>query len=120
MDPAGMVNGVATPALFEFSAAQLPPLKTTQKPNPIATITSTALKFPQQSVFDSQGNQWVTDHNNDTVLVFTAAELARLGTNSTMPAVIISSADFNRPLGIAFDGTGNLWGAHNGRRSGVH
>jgi hypothetical protein len=23
MDPAGMVNGVATPALFEFSAAQL-------------------------------------------------------------------------------------------------
>jgi hypothetical protein len=114
MDPAGMVNGFATPALFEFSAAQLAALKTNPKPEPIATITSTALKFPQQSVFDSQGNQWVTDHNNDTVLVFTAAELARSGTNSTMPAVIISSAEFNGPLGIAFDVKGNLWVANNG------
>ena len=114
MDPKGMVNGFATPALFEFSAAQLAALKTNPKPEPIATITSTALKFPQQSVFDSQGNQWVTDHNNDTVLVFTAAELAHSGTNSTMPAVIISSAEFNGPLGIAFDVKGNLWVANNG------
>jgi hypothetical protein len=114
MDPAGMVNGFPTPALFEFSAAQLAALAANPKPEPIATITSTALKFPQQSVFDSQGNQWVTDHNNDTVLVFTAAELARLGTNSTLPAVTISSAEFNGPLGIAFDAKGNLWVANNG------
>jgi len=46
------------------------------------------------------------------VLVFTASQLTRSGTNSTMPAVIISSADFNGPLGIAFDGKGNLWMAN--------
>src|SRR5260370_25393553 len=113
MDAAAMVNGAATPALSESSAAELAALKTNQKPEPIATITSTALKFPQQSVFDSQGNQWVTDHNNDTVLVFTAAELARLGTNSTMPAVIISSADFNCPFGIARAGQRHLGVANN-------
>ncbi len=120
MDPAGMVNGAATPALFEFSAAQLAALAANQKPDPIATITSTALNFPQQSVFDSQGNQWVTDHNNNTVLVFTASQLTRSGTSSTMPAVIISSADFNGPLGIAFDGKGNLWVANNGGVPGAN
>jgi hypothetical protein len=120
MDPAGMVNGVATPALFEFSAAQLAALATNQKPDPIATITSTALSFPQQSVFDSQGNQWVTDHNNNTVLVFTAAQLAQSGTTSTVPAAVISSADFNGPLGVAFDGNGNLWVANNGGVPGAN
>jgi hypothetical protein len=114
MDPAGIVNGVPTPALFEFSAAQLAALATNPKPEPMATIVSTALKFPEESVFDSQGNLWVTDHSNDTVVVFTAAELARPGTNSTMPAAIISSAEFNGPLGIAFDGKGDLWVANNG------
>jgi hypothetical protein len=120
MDPAGIVNGTATPSLFEFSAAQLASLATNSKPEPIATITSTALSFPQQSVFDSQGNQWVTDHNNNTVLVFTAAQLAHSGTGSTMPAEIISSADFNGPLGIAFDGNGNLWVANNGGVPGAN
>jgi hypothetical protein len=114
MDPQGMVNGTPTPALFEFSAAELAALGSTPAPQPIATITSTALNFPQQSVFDAQGNQWVTDHNNNVVLVFTAAELAKTGTNNVNPAVSITSASFNGPLGIVFDGYGDLFVANNG------
>ena len=109
MDPAGMVNGVATPALFEFSAAQLAKLATDNAPDPVATITSTALAVPQQSVFDAQGNQWVADHDNNAILVFTAAQLAMTGTNNLNPAVVISSTAFNGPLGIAFDKAGALW-----------
>jgi hypothetical protein len=120
MDPGAKVNGAATPALLEFSPAQLAALGTTAAPDPIATITSTALNFPQQSVFDAQGNQWVTDHNNNTVLVFTAAQLARAGTNSVVPAVTITSADFNGPLGIAFDFNGDLWIANNGGVPGAN
>jgi hypothetical protein len=114
MDPEAVVNGTKTPALLEFSAAQLAALGTTPAPEPAATITSAALNFPQQSVFDAQGNQWVTDHNNNTVLVFTAAQLAMTGVNNLVPAVTISSADFNGPLGIAFDRNGDLWIANNG------
>lgn len=114
MDPQGMVNGTPTPALFEFSAAELAALAATPAPEPITTITSTALNFPQQSVFDAQGNQWVTDHNNNVVLVFAAAELAMSGTNSINPAVSITSASFNGPLGIVFDSSGNLFVANNG------
>ncbi|MGC1522044.1 MAG: hypothetical protein WA803_10940 [Steroidobacteraceae bacterium] len=114
MDPQGMVNGTPTPALFEFSAAELAALATTPAPDPVTTITSTALNFPQQSVFDAQGNQWVTDHNNNVVLVFAAAELAMSGTNSINPAVSITSTSFNGPLGIVFDSSGNLFVANNG------
>ena len=115
MDPLATVNGTPmTPALVKFSAAQLAALGTTDNPEPEAVITSTSLTFPQQSVFDGAGNQWVTDHTNNTVLVFTAAQLSATGINATVPAVVITSAAFNAPLGIVFDSSGNLWVANNG------
>lgn len=115
MDPGATVDGAAnTPALLKFSSTQLAALATSDSPAPVAIITSTSFAFPQQSVFDSKGNQWVTDHNNNTVLVFTASQLSATGTNATVPAVVISSAAFNGPLGIAFDSSGNLWIANNG------
>jgi hypothetical protein len=121
MDPQATVNGKAnTPALVKFSAAQLAALATTPKPDPVEVITSTSLNFPQQSVFDAAGNQWVTDHNNNTVLVFTAAQMMGTGINATVPAVVISSAAFNGPLGIVFDSMGNLWVANNGGVPGAN
>lgn len=118
MDPAAnvTVNGTTTPtpALVEFSAAQLAALATTPAPTPAAIIVSEALNFPQQSVFDSKGNQWVTDHNNNIVAVFSAAQLAMTGMNTVTPAVILVSNAFNGPLGIALDSAGDLWVANNG------
>ena len=114
MDPAANVNGAAAPALVEFSAAQLAALATTPAPMPVAIILSEALNFPQQSVFDTKGNQWVTDHNNNLVAVFSAAQLAMTGTNTLTPAVVLVSNAFNGPLGIALDSAGDLWIANNG------
>jgi secreted PhoX family phosphatase len=114
MDPEANINGKATPALLKFTSAQLAQLGNTNTPEPTAIITSADLNFPQQSVFDKAGNQWVADHNNNTILVFTAAQLNMTGTNNLMPAVVISSAAFNGPLGIVFDSAGNLWVANNG------
>jgi hypothetical protein len=119
MDPAGVVNGTTTPALFEFSAAQLAALAMNSAPTPVATITSAALAAPQQSVFDGKGNQWVADHDGNAILVFTAAQLAMQGDNPTIPAVTLTSAAFNGPLGIAFDSSGNLWVANNGGVAGA-
>lgn len=113
-DPTGLVNGSPAPALFEFSAAQLAALGSQAAPDPIATVTSSGLKLPQQSVFDAAGNQWVTDHDGDAVLVFAASDLAQSGTNTVDPAIRITSAQFNGPLGIAFDAAGSLWVANNG------
>ncbi len=120
MDPNANINGKMTPALLKFSAMQLSQLGMSNAPEPVAIITSADLAFPQQSVFDKQGNQWVSDHNNNTILVFTAAQLAMSGTNNLMPTIIISSTAFNGPLGITFDGAGNLWVANNGGVPGAN
>ena len=120
MDPAGVVNGNTTPALFKFSAAQLAALAMNNAPDPVATITTTGLAAPQQSVFDAAGNQWVADHDGNSVLVFTASQLAMTGDNPTVPAVTITSTAFNGPLGIAFDSAGNLWIANNGGVAGAN
>jgi secreted PhoX family phosphatase len=120
MDPQANINGAMTPALLEFSAMQLSQLAMSNAPEPVAIITSTDLAFPQQSVFDKQGNQWVSDHNNNSILVFTSAQLAMTGTNALMPAVVITSPAFNGPLGIVFDGAGNLWVANNGGVPGAN
>ena len=114
MDPAANVNGAQSPALVEFSAAQLAALATTPAPTPVAVLLSEALNFPQESAFDSKGNQWVTDHNNNLVAVFSAAQLAMTGTNTLTPAVILVSNAFNGPLGVALDSAGDLWIANNG------
>jgi hypothetical protein len=114
LDPASTLSAAGTPAIMKFSAAQVAALKTTPSPTPMLTITSTALAFPQQSVFDAQGNQWVSDHNNNSILVFSATQMMQTGVAATIPVVVITSAAFNGPLGIVFDSAGNLWVANNG------
>ena len=121
IDPNGTVNGVkGTPALFKFSAAQLAALGTNAAPDPVATITSTGSANPQQSVFDAAGNMWVANHDANAVLVYTAAQVALMGDNPTVPAITLSSGSFNGPLGIAFDSAGNLWVANNGSVAGAN
>jgi len=114
LDPAGMVNGAATPALFEFTAAQLAALGTDNAPEPVAIITSTFLKSPRQAVIDVLGNAWLTDPVSNTVAAYTAAQLAQTGTNAIAPVLLISSAQFNGPSGIAFDSSGDIWISNNG------
>jgi DNA-binding beta-propeller fold protein YncE len=115
LDPAGMVNGAATPALFKFSAAQLAALATDNAPDPVATITSTLLLTPTQAVIDVSGNAWITDHNSNTLLVFTALQLAQSGTNKVAPVLAVSSPQFNGPSGIVFDSSsGALWVSNEG------
>lgn len=120
MDPNAMVNGTTEAAILKFTPAQLTALKTNNKPDPAAIITAEGMKFPQQSVFDKQGNQWIADHDGNQILVFNAAQLAMTGINKLMPVVTITSASFNGPLGITFDAAGNLWVANNGGVAGAN
>lgn len=114
LDPSGMVNGAATPALFEFSAAQLAALGTDDAPEPVAILTSSFLKWPQQAVIDTLGNAWVTDHDSNTVQVYSAAQLAKTGANAVSPVVSITSGGFNGVSGITFDSAGNMWISNSG------
>jgi hypothetical protein len=48
------------------------------------------------------------------VLVFTATQLSQTGTNVSAPVLVISSSQFNGPVGIAFDTSGDMWISNNG------
>lgn len=112
VDPIAVVNGATAPALIEFSAAQLAALGTDPTPEPAVVITSASLTFPQQAAFDAAGNLFVTEHDNNQVLEFSAAQLAMSAT--VTPSAIIASTALSGPIGVAFDSGGNLWVANNG------
>ncbi|MGH7934687.1 MAG: hypothetical protein ACREQN_16210, partial [Candidatus Binataceae bacterium] len=107
--------GTHAASLNKFTQAQLSPGGTLNL-TPNVALTSTALTFPQQAVFDTEGNLWVTNNvlptNNAGVLMFTPAQLTAGGAQTPFGA--LENATFTGPLGLAFDTTGNLWVANNG------
>ncbi len=104
-------GGTIPPTVDEFTTAQLPLLtKGGLKPN--AVIGSTDFGFPQQLVFDSAGNLWVSDAVNNEVFKFTTNQLTG-GTDVTPDLILTSNPAFNGSLGIAFDSSGDLWIANN-------
>ena len=106
-------GGYVTPALDEFTPAQLAALHAAPNPTPFRRIVSPNFKFPQQAAFDRSGNLWVTDNGANTVDVFTSAQLAVGGT--LLPsATIASSPAFSGPIGLAFDQQNDLFVANNG------
>jgi sugar lactone lactonase YvrE len=109
VDSAAMIKGTPTPALYEFSAAQLAALGTDNAPDPVAIITSAFIKTPHQIVIDPLGNAWIADSTANAVMTYTAAQLAQAGSNSIGPVLLISSSQFNGASGIAFDSIGNIW-----------
>lgn len=106
-------GGMVKPALYEFTPAQLSALGTTNNPMPTVTINSASFTFPQQAVFDANGNLWVSDNGANAVYVFTPAQLATTTTNAAPNITITSTPAFAGALGIAFDAAGNLWVANN-------
>lgn len=114
VDTAANIKGAATPALYEFSAAQLAALATDNSPEPVAIITSTFVQGPRQIVIDVLGNAWIADPTANAVLSYTAAQLGQMGTQAVGPVLVMSSDQFSNPSGIAFDSAGDLWVANSG------
>ena len=114
VDTAANIKGTATPALYEFSAAQLAALATDNAPEPVAVITSAFVQGPRQIVIDVLGNAWIADPTANAVLTYTAAQLGQMGSQAVAPVLVISSDQFANPSGIAFDSAGDMWVANSG------
>ena len=109
-----VAGGTSPAALYRFDPDQLAALGTVANPTPAVTIKSPDFKFPQQAVFDAQGNLWMSDNGADAVFVLAAAQLEQSSSSLAPAATITSNAAFNGPLGIVFDQAGDLYVANNG------
>jgi sugar lactone lactonase YvrE len=98
-------------SVVEFAASELNGDGT---PAPAIAITANAgsLNAPAGLTFDASGNLWVANAGSNTVVEFTASQLASSG--SPTPAVTISASGQSLvgPSGIAFDTSGNVWVAN--------
>ncbi len=87
----------------------------------VASTTQSGLNGPEAIAFDSAGNLWVTDENNNRVLEFGVASLKSNGPNAEVeigqPAgpgqflansSALTASGFNAPVGLAFDSSGDL------------
>ena len=71
--------------------------------------------------FDRNGNLWVTNFNDNTVVQFTKKQLTKTKKKALPSAAVIISEDpgsnLDGPEGLAFDGSGNMWvGAEHGQQ----
>ncbi len=86
----------------------------------VAEFTN-GLNFPANIAFDATGNLWVSNANNNNVVMYAKSRLANNPDNAA-PDRIISNTNtgttglqnsLRYPEGLAFDWQGNLWVANN-------
>ena len=102
------VANAGASTVVEFSAGQL---AAGGSPSPIITIGASAgsLNFPSALAFDGKGDLWVANDMANSVVEFTATQLATSGAPTPVVTLTAASASIAGPLGIALDASGNLW-----------
>jgi hypothetical protein len=119
----GGFGGGDSSAVYAFTAKQMSKLKNKDAPTPSFTITDLdgpfTFGFPQFGAFDSAGNLWVSDSGKSVVFKFSAAQVSAGGGSGITPAGVIDTITLDGPIGLAFDGKGDLWVANNGDESVV-
>ena len=78
-------------------------------PAVLLSAAGSSLVKPSGLAFDAAGNLWVANTNGESLAAFSPDQLAASG--SPEPRVVISSnnGSLTHPVGLAFDGSGNLW-----------
>ncbi len=102
-----------------FIGSGMQPSLVIGQPNLSSTTNSTAangLNFPTSARFDSSGNLWVADGENNRILEYSApfstgmsASLVIGQTNLTSGAAAATQTGLSSPGSLAFGPSGNLW-----------
>ncbi len=105
----GWVSNFAADTLVEYSKAEL---AAGGDPTPLATITATngSLSGPIGATFDAAGDLWVANSSSNTIVEYTAGQLAAGGAQT--PVLTLSddgSGSLSSPAFLAFDAAGDLW-----------
>ncbi len=102
------VSVVWSGKVVKFNANQL-----TTSGSKMPVVEQSGFNAPAGIAFDAAGNLWVASNGDDTVARIDAAHLGTSGTGADLTITAVSAgvvaSTLAAPLGIAFDGSGNLW-----------
>jgi sugar lactone lactonase YvrE len=108
------VSDSARQVIFKFSAAQVN-AGGGSGITPAGVIDTIALDGPLGLAFDADGDLWVANNSDESVVEFSAKDLATVsGVVNIIPAVILLTnkaevPSLENPWGLAFDAAGDLW-----------
>ena len=109
-DAAGFlwVSDIHKHRLEGYSPAQLA-ASGAPTPQVLIGISSSAFTTPAGLAFDAHGSLWVVNSANQTVVSFSAEQLAASG--APVPHLVLSSnaGSLRSPAGLVFDAKGSLW-----------
>jgi sugar lactone lactonase YvrE len=101
------VSDIRRNKIASFSEAQLS-ASGFVAPQVVISTLGTTLRNPAGIAFDGDGNLWVANASNQTVVAFAPEQLATSG--SPAPHVVLSTnASLGNPVGLAFDTDGAMW-----------
>jgi sugar lactone lactonase YvrE len=102
------ISGYQGNTITEYAAAQLAASGT---PTPAVTLTASSgsLSGPLGIAFDSSGNLWVANAAANTVVEFSASQLAASGSPTPSITIGASAGSLNFPSALAFDSKADLW-----------
>lgn len=107
------VSVVWSGEVVQFSASQL---LTSGSKTPAVEVSG--LNAPAGIAFDATGNMWVASNGADAVVRIDAAHLTASGSGADLTITATSGGlvtnTLASPLGLAFDGDGNLWVNYDG------
>ena len=101
-----------TNTIVEYTPDQL---TASGSPTPAVTLSADSggsLDIPTRMAFDSHGNLWVSNHENNTIVEFSTDQLKATGSPTPVDTLTAASG-LDGPLGVAFDGNGTLWVTNN-------
>ncbi len=77
--------------------------------SPTPAVVTTASGLNEGSVFDRNGNEWVTSFTGNTVKSYTPSQIAASGNPTANVTISATSGSLSSPIPLAFDSSGNLW-----------
>jgi hypothetical protein len=81
--------------------------------NPAASVAMSGIDAPAGLAFDLAGNLWVAANGSSTVMRIDASHHGSSGSGADLTITAVTPSPvigpLTSPLGIAFDGNGNLW-----------
>jgi sugar lactone lactonase YvrE len=105
-DASGNLWVASNGSVVEYAGSQL---GKSGSPNATVSLSGGSISSPEGLAFDASGNLWIANAGNSTVAELTTTQLTASGSPTASVIISAPGSALTRPVGLAFDASGDLW-----------